>query len=101
MGKEITRAEMINVAYAAYDDFLDMRVNIYAIYGEGKYKQFICLNRESKMISVISEGDIFKLISRSFDILNFSYDYRDLREVFLRWRKTLPKLEDVICKEER
>lgn len=98
MGKKITRAEMIN---AVYDDFLSMRVNIYTIYGKGKYQQLICLSRENKRISVITKSDILRIISKSFDILNFSYDYRDLRAVFLRWRKTLPKLEDVICKGER
>lgn len=102
MDKKLTRAERLRIAY---DDFLFMQINIYAIYGEGKNEQFIILNgenskRHKRIIGVITEDEILTKISRSFDICGFSYDYQDIRSIFIKWKKTLPKLENVICKGE-
>ncbi|WP_303819611.1 hypothetical protein [Actinobacillus minor] len=98
MDKKLTRDERLRIAC---DDFLNMQINIYAIYGEGKNEQFIILDKENKrIIDLVDVHFILNKISRSFDILGSSYNYTDLRRVFLKWKKTLPKLEDVICKGE-
>ena len=102
MEKKLTRSERLRIVY---DDFVGMQINIYAIYGKGKREQFIILNgeknkRDKRIIGVITESEILTKISRSFDICGFSYDYQDIRSIFIKWKKTLPKLENVICKGE-